>query len=159
MGVAGRETFGNPKPAGGGIQHQAYLHGSPLSCGRFEAEVERSGPAESCRAASGAQNAQPPPPLPGDEASLPPGGGKVSVTVDQITKPGAIVSGKVTFSDGQNAEWYLDQAGRLGVVPKQQGYKPHAGRRAAIPTGLAAGSRQAGLLIFFLFVVVLVSSS
>ena len=62
--------------------------------------------------------------LPGEVASLPPGGGKVSVTVDQITKPGAIVSGKVTFSDGQIAEWYLDQTGRLGVVPKQQGYKP-----------------------------------
>src|SRR5580698_6868673 len=54
------------------------------------------------------------------------GGGKVSVTVDQITKPGAIVSGKVTFSDNQTADWYLDQAGRLGVVPKQQGYKPSA---------------------------------
>ena len=62
--------------------------------------------------------------LPGDEASLPPGGGKVSVSVDQITKPGAIVSGKVTFSDSQTADWYLDQTGRLGVVPKQQGYKP-----------------------------------
>jgi len=62
--------------------------------------------------------------LPGDEPSLPPVGGKVSVSVDQITKPGAIVSGKVTFSDGQTADWYLDQTGRLGVVPKQQGYKP-----------------------------------
>jgi hypothetical protein len=50
----------------------------------------------------------------------------VSVSVDQITKPGAIVSGKVTFSDGQIAEWYLDQTGRLGVVPKQAGYKPSA---------------------------------
>lgn len=62
--------------------------------------------------------------LPGDEAPRPPGGHKVSVSVDQITRPGAIVSGKVTFSDGQNAEWYLDQTGRLGVVPKQPGYKP-----------------------------------
>ena len=52
--------------------------------------------------------------------------GKVSLTVDQLTRPGAIVSGKVTFSDGQTAEWYLDQTGRLGVVPKQQGYKPSA---------------------------------
>ena len=48
------------------------------------------------------------------------------MTVDQITRPGSIVSGKVTFSDGQLAEWYLDQMGRLGVVPKQQGYKPTA---------------------------------
>ena len=62
--------------------------------------------------------------LPGDEASPPPAGGKVSVSVDQITKPGAIISGKVNFSDGQTADWYLDQTGRLGVVPKLPGYKP-----------------------------------
>jgi hypothetical protein len=48
----------------------------------------------------------------------------VSVGVDQVTRPGALVSGKVTFSDGQQGEWYLDQTGRLGVAPKQQGYKP-----------------------------------
>lgn len=50
--------------------------------------------------------------------------GGVSVTVDQIARPGAVVSGKVTFSDGQTGDWYLDQMGRLGVVPAQQGYKP-----------------------------------
>ena len=61
---------------------------------------------------------------PAPEGTLPASG--VSVSVDQITKPGAIVSGKVTFSDGQQADWYLDQTGRLGVVPKQQGYKPSA---------------------------------
>ena len=69
-------------------------------------------------------------PVPAGEALaadevLPPAS-KVSVTVDQITRPGAIISGKVNFSDGQIAEWYLDQTGRLGVVPKQQGYKPSA---------------------------------
>ncbi len=52
------------------------------------------------------------------------GDGKVSVGVDQIARPGAVVSGKVTFSDGQQADWYLDQSGRLGVVPAKQGYKP-----------------------------------
>jgi len=52
--------------------------------------------------------------------------GAVSVSVDQIARPGAVVSGKVTFSDGQKADWYLDQTGRLGVVPAQQGYKPSA---------------------------------
>src|SRR5271154_1486519 len=55
-----------------------------------------------------------------------PATGGVSVSVDQLAKPGAIVSGKVTFSDGQAADWYLDQTGRLGVVPKQTGYKPSA---------------------------------
>jgi hypothetical protein len=53
--------------------------------------------------------------------------GTVSVAVDQLARPGALVSGKVTFSDGMNADWYLDQSGRLGLVPQQQGYKPSAG--------------------------------
>ena len=73
---------------------------------------------------------QTPPPGPSEpEAELmppePPRGlGRVSVSADKIARPGAIVSGKVTFSDGQQADWYLDQTGRLGVIPKQQGYKP-----------------------------------
>jgi hypothetical protein len=50
--------------------------------------------------------------------------GQVSVSVDKIARPGTMVSGGVTFSDGANADWYLDQTGRLGVVPKVQGYKP-----------------------------------
>jgi len=55
-----------------------------------------------------------------------PTGGQVAVTVDQLARPGALVSGKVKFSDGMSADWYLDQTGRLGVVPQQTGYKPSA---------------------------------
>ena len=63
------------------------------------------------------------PALSPEPAPLP---GGVTVSVDQITKPGAMISGKATFSDGQIADWYLDQTGRLGVVPKTAGYKPSA---------------------------------
>jgi hypothetical protein len=49
---------------------------------------------------------------------------KVSVSVDQLARPGALVSGKVKFSDGKSAEWILDQSGRLGLVPSEKGYKP-----------------------------------
>ena len=66
-----------------------------------------------------------PVPLPAEPAPAPALGG-VNVTVDHIARPGALVSGKVTFSDGQMADWYLDQTGRLGVVPKITGYKPSA---------------------------------
>jgi transposase len=52
--------------------------------------------------------------------------GNVAVTVDQIARPGALVSGKVTFSDGQQADWTLDQTGRLGLAPLQKGYRPSA---------------------------------
>jgi hypothetical protein len=61
---------------------------------------------------------------PAPEGTLPASG--VSVSVDQIAKPGAMISGTVKFSDGQIADWYLDQTGRLGVVPKTAGYKPTA---------------------------------
>jgi hypothetical protein len=52
--------------------------------------------------------------------------GSVSVSVDQIARPGAVVSGKVTFSDGNKAEWSLDQTGRLGLAAQQAGYRPPA---------------------------------
>lgn len=62
--------------------------------------------------------------VPDDDAGGELVGRKVGVTVDQVTRPGALVSGKVTFSDGKAADWYLDQMGRLGLAPKEQGYKP-----------------------------------
>jgi hypothetical protein len=73
----------------------------------------------------------PPPPKPAakpEDALAPPAPsvGKVSVTVDQLTRPGALVSGKVKFTDGKSADWVLDQAGRLGLVPVEKGYKPAA---------------------------------
>ena len=61
--------------------------------------------------------------IPATDEVLPPAS-NVVVSVDQITRPGALISGKVNFSDGQIADWYLDQSGRLGVVPKVAGYKP-----------------------------------
>lgn len=51
-------------------------------------------------------------------------GGNVSVTIDTITRPGSMVSGKVTFSDKKTADWYLDQYGRLGMAPAEKGYRP-----------------------------------
>ena len=74
--------------------------------------------------------APPPEAAPKADAPLPAGGapalGGVSLAVDHLAKPGAIVSGQVTFSDGQTADWYLDQTGRLGVAPTIAGYKPSA---------------------------------
>jgi hypothetical protein len=69
--------------------------------------------------------AKPGAPLAAEEAPLP-GSGDVKVTVDQIAKPGAMVSGTVTFSDGQSGTWYLDEMGRLGLGMKQKGYRPPA---------------------------------
>jgi len=61
--------------------------------------------------------------LPEEAERLPPGGG-VRVAVDQLARPGAMISGKVTFANGKTCEWMLDQMGRLGVVPGVDGFKP-----------------------------------
>ena len=53
-----------------------------------------------------------------------PSGTSVSVMVDQIARPGTLVSGKVTFSDGHSAEWSLDQTGRLALAAQQKDYRP-----------------------------------
>lgn len=50
--------------------------------------------------------------------------GTVDVTMDTLTLPGALVSGKVTFSDGETAIWMLDQNGRPGLDPDTPGYRP-----------------------------------
>ncbi len=59
--------------------------------------------------------------LPGAE---PAPAGDVRMTVDTLTRPGCMVSGNVTFSDGETAQWYLDGTGRLGMVPPTPGYRP-----------------------------------
>lgn len=70
---------------------------------------------------------QPEEPLASEE-DLPPapaaGGGKVQVSIDQIMRPGAMISGRVTFSDGEQAGWYMDQTGRLGLEASTPGYRP-----------------------------------
>ena len=52
-------------------------------------------------------------------------GGSVKVTVDQIAHPGAVVSGKVTFSDAKTVTWFLDETtGRLGIGGADKSYRP-----------------------------------
>ena len=65
--------------------------------------------------------------LPGDAAAdLPAGGVDLKITVDEVPPAGAIVSGKATFSDGNNIMWFLDQMGRFGMRGPTADYKPPA---------------------------------
>jgi hypothetical protein len=57
------------------------------------------------------------------EAPIPTGA--VSVTMDAIAVPGAIVSGKVVFSDGEAGVWMLDQTGRPALDPDTPNYSPN----------------------------------
>lgn len=59
---------------------------------------------------------------------LPEGAGgaaaKVSLSLDRLVVPGAMVSGTVTFSDGIKARWMIDQMGRFGLDADKPGYRP-----------------------------------
>jgi hypothetical protein len=60
-----------------------------------------------------------PPPRPEE-----PLGGKLSLEIDRVMKPGALASGTVTFSDGVTATWMLDQTGRLAISSSLPDYRP-----------------------------------
>ena len=76
---------------------------------------------------------------------LPAGTGSVSVEVDQLARPGAMISGKVTFANGKTSEWMLDQMGRLGVVPSEDGYKPTQGDLQQFQLALQDELKKMGL--------------
>jgi hypothetical protein len=83
--------------------------------------------------------------MPPDEV-LPPAGaaGNVTVTLDQIARPDAMISGKVTFSDGQSSGWYLDQSGRLGLNADTPGYRPSEADVLAFQNELQTLARTQG---------------
>lgn len=78
----------------------------------------------------------PPPPEPAadgdvavaDEVVSPgaPAGGALKVSVDEVPPPGAIISGRATFSDGVTVQWFMDQQGRFGMRGPAPGYQPPA---------------------------------
>jgi len=57
--------------------------------------------------------------------ALPPeGAGSLTIEIDRIVRPGSVVSGSVTFSDGVSGKWALDQMGRLMLDTGKPGYQP-----------------------------------
>jgi hypothetical protein len=53
-----------------------------------------------------------------------PDGASVVATLDQVARPGSMVSGTVTFSDGMKGLWLIDEMGRPSIDPDQPGYQP-----------------------------------
>jgi len=72
------------------------------------------------------------------------GTGVVTVEVDTIAQPHAMVSGHVTFSDGEKADWYIDHQGRPGMASRTPGYRPTPQDITDFQAKLDAALRQAG---------------
>lgn len=71
--------------------------------------------------------------------------GYVEVTMDAIPAPGALVSGKVTFSDGGTAVWMLDQQGRPSLDPDTPEYRPSEDDVMSFQKQLSELIRQKGM--------------
>ncbi len=79
-----------------------------------------------------------------DYPAEPAGAGQISVDLDRIVRPGFMVSGTVTFSDGVSGKWALDQMGRLMLETPQKGYQPSAPDVQAFQRELQAQLQRQG---------------
>jgi len=89
------------------------------------------------------------PAQPGDDLAepaddFPAPAGSLTLEVDRIVRPGAVVSGTVTFSDGVSGKWALDQAGRLMLETPQKGYQPSPADVQAFQRELQAQLQRQG---------------
>ncbi|MEI6675231.1 MAG: hypothetical protein WCO57_08650 [Verrucomicrobiota bacterium] len=80
-----------------------------------------------------------------DAAPAPVPTGSVTVTMDHLALPGAMVSGKVTFSDGETGVWVIDQSGRPGLDPDTAGYRPTQEDITEFQTQLRALIQRSGM--------------
>jgi hypothetical protein len=69
----------------------------------------------------------------------------VTVDVDAIPRPGALVNGSVIFSDGVKLGWQLSSAGQLGLIPGDDpDYRPCSGDVEDFQSQLQEVLRQQG---------------
>ena len=81
-----------------------------------------------------------------DEVLAPDGttGGALKISVDEVPPAGAIISGRVTFSDGVTVQWFMDQQGRFGMRGPAPGYQPPAADIPAFQAELDTILQQSG---------------
>ncbi len=83
-----------------------------------------------------------------DDTSIPDGEGPVGdeaqVSISALQRPGALISGTVTFAGGNSAEWWLDQMGQLGMNPKGDDFQPSPEQMMSFQRELQAAVQAKG---------------
>lgn len=70
--------------------------------------------------------------------------GKTTVEVSKVVRPGAALSGKVSFGSGASGEWYLDQYGRIGFTPDEGSANPDQQDAQEFQSALQAEMQKMG---------------
>ncbi|HEY4300127.1 MAG TPA: hypothetical protein VGM73_04600 [Candidatus Didemnitutus sp.] len=124
---------------------------APAAPARAEAKPEKKGLMDRLKKTVGLDDEEEDAAMPAEEAfedepeeAAPPVGGTVTVEVDRLIRPGAVVSGSVVFSDGVSAKWALDQTGRLMLDAGKAGYQPSAPDVQAFQRELSRQLQQHG---------------
>ena len=71
--------------------------------------------------------------------------GGVSVTVDKIQRPGAVISGRVDFGGGKTSAWWIDQMGRLGMDSDDPDFRPSEEQAMAFQQELQKVVQESGM--------------
>ena len=79
----------------------------------------------------------------GEEDELPTGD-SVKVAISALQRPGALISGTATFAGGEEAEWWLDQMGQLGMSCKNKDFRPNQEQMMAFQQELQKAVQQQG---------------
>lgn len=127
-----------PKAADGGLKPDASAKSAEKKGGLFDKLKKAVGAGEDSDPPADAVDEDAP------EDLEPVGEGKVSVELDVITRPGTVVSGTVSFSDGTKGKWALDQYGRLMLDTGKPGYQPNPADVQAFQQELSAQLQKRG---------------
>lgn len=84
--------------------------------------------------------AEAPPGAPPSPEDLP----NVTVTLSDLARPGTMAGGQATFDNGETAEWYMDELGRLGMNPANPEFKPSEAQIMAFQVELQKLARARG---------------
>lgn len=68
----------------------------------------------------------------------------VKVSLDQVLRPGALLSGKADFGGGKVVSWWLDQMGRLGMDGGDPDFRPTEEQARSFQMELSRLVQQSG---------------
>jgi len=82
--------------------------------------------------------------VPAGEDVPEPAEGGVSVTIDQVQQPGALLSGKANFGGGNSLAWMVDQMGQLKIDPGISDFRPTSEQMMAFQRELQKAMQGGG---------------
>ena len=115
-------------------------HATPANATPADAAIPAEAPATDADTPADAALTEAPPGTPPSPEDLP----NVTVTLSDLARPGTMAGGQATFDNGETAEWYMDELGRLGMNPTNPEFQPSEAQIMAFQVELQKLARARG---------------